>query len=130
MYVLRDCVLMIRVCVYLKQKINKLSTITMESCYSIVLYLKTRHYKQPYGKFGLGNDLKFSQAVFEKLNGATDPVTGCSIEMELTEEIGHLAVPIGSLHCCLAELKENVAIISKEIFKTTQLEDQDFVPLQ
>jgi len=86
--------------------------------------------KLPYGKFSLGWEKASSVEIFAMLKGKRDSDHVCSIQMELSQEIAGLPVPINIINCSLEELKENVAVISREIFRIAQLEDGDIIPLK
>ncbi|WP_025146447.1 hypothetical protein [Pedobacter jeongneungensis] len=86
--------------------------------------------KLAYGKFSLGRDKTSSMEIFGLLKGKSEPVHPCFIQMELSQDIAGLPVPIGMIYCSLEELKENIAVISREIFRIAQLEDGDIIPLQ
>jgi hypothetical protein len=95
----------------------------METVFNITLSLQLKRARFAYGKFSLGTDRQTALEIFGKLRGKIDPKGACAIHMELCQEISGLSVPIGVLQCCLEELKDNVAIISREILRISQLED-------
>ncbi|WP_147273636.1 hypothetical protein [Pedobacter chinensis] len=102
----------------------------METRFTISLSLQVPNGKLPYGRFMLGTEMKVAQEIFAMLKGKNEPIQGCCIQLELLEEIAALPVPIGVLNCCLEDLKENIAIISKEIFRISNLEDDGFKTLK
>jgi hypothetical protein len=78
-----------------------------------------------YGRFCLGNDRSSADEIFQRLKGSTKEVAGCYLKIELLEEIMGLPVPSGLISCTLDDLKENIAIISKEVFRIANLENKD-----
>ena len=102
----------------------------MDTVFSITVSLKLKDKKLPYGKFSLGRDKDSSMEIFALLKGKDESKDSCSIEMELSQQISGLPVPIGSIQCCLAELKENVALLSRETFRIAQLENGNIIPLE
>jgi hypothetical protein len=94
----------------------------MRTSYSITLSLQVPAGVHYYGTFQLGENRKEAKSVFKKLKGKKDPVSGCCIQMELSEKIGGIAVSINVLNCCTEDLKENIALITREIFRISQLE--------
>lgn len=64
------------------------------------------------------------------LKGKSGDGHACSIQPELSHQIAGLPVPISMIHYSLEELKENVAVISREIFRIAQLEEGDITPLE
>ncbi|MBB6238011.1 hypothetical protein HDC90_002639 [Pedobacter sp. AK013] len=95
----------------------------METRFTINISLQGPGGKITYGKFSLGRDKKEANEIFSSLKGNAENVSGCSLKIEFLEEIMGLPVPIGRINCCLDELKENIAIISKEIFRIAHLEN-------
>jgi hypothetical protein len=94
----------------------------MEIRFSIVVTLDTPTGKKSFGSFELGRERETAYKIFEALIGNIDSGSSRYICMELREEIVGLPVPLGILYCRLEELKENTAIITREIFKVHHLE--------
>ncbi|MEH3114818.1 hypothetical protein [Pedobacter terrae] len=95
----------------------------METLFTINISLQGPAGKITYGRFSIGRDKKEATEIFSQLKGSTEEATGCSLKVEFLEEIMELPIPIGTLNCNLDELKENIAIISKEIFRIAHLEN-------
>ncbi len=95
----------------------------METRFTINISLQGPAGKITYGKFSLGSDKKEASEIFSQLKGSTEEAPGCSLKIEFLEEIMELPILTGTLNCNLEELKENIAIISKEIFRIAHLED-------
>jgi hypothetical protein len=95
----------------------------METRFTINVSLQGPAGKFTYGKFSLGHDKKEASEIFLRLKGSAENVPGCSLKIEFLEEIMGLPIPIGTINCSLDELKENIAIISREIFRIAHLEN-------
>ncbi|MBC6111408.1 hypothetical protein ACFOG5_22710 [Pedobacter fastidiosus] len=94
----------------------------MEIRFSVHITIETSTGRKEFGNFELGANRETATELFTLLKGTTTPSGSRYILLEFTEDIAGLAVPIGIKHCCLDELKENTAIITRAIFKTHQLE--------
>lgn len=92
---------------------------TMETRFSITVTLGTANGGKAFGSFDMGTDKNSSTAI-QTVKGR--PFGQRHISVELMEWIADLPVPIGIVHCNLEELKENIALITKEIFKIHHLE--------
>ncbi|MBO9674624.1 MAG: hypothetical protein J7577_14350 [Sphingobacteriaceae bacterium] len=95
----------------------------METHFTINLSLEGPGGKINYGKFFLGGNKKEASEIFSLLKGSTENIPGCSLKMEFMEEMMELPILIGTLNCNLDKLKENITIISKEIFRIAHLEN-------
>ncbi|MGM9476152.1 hypothetical protein ACS5PU_06970 [Pedobacter sp. GSP4] len=95
----------------------------MENKHAITLSLLVPTGLHTYGSFLLGTNRREAKNIFGMLKGKPGPMQGCCIQMELCEEIGGISFSIAVFHCCSENLKENVALISREIFRISQLED-------
>lgn len=95
----------------------------METRFTISISLQGPGGKITYGSFSLGRDKKEASEIFSLLKGSAEDAGGCSLKIEFLEEIMELPIPIGTINCSLDELKENIATISKEIFRIAHLEN-------
>jgi len=95
----------------------------METRFTINISLQGPGGKITYGKFSLGKDKKEASEIFSLLKGNAEDTPGCSLKIEFLEEIMELPIPIGTINYSLDELKENIAIISREIFRIAHLEN-------
>ncbi|MFF5380349.1 hypothetical protein [Pedobacter suwonensis] len=95
----------------------------METRFIINISLQGPAGKIAYGQFSLGRDKKEATEIFSQLKGSEEDAPGCSLKIEFMEEIMELPILIGTKNCNLDELKENIAIISKEIFRIAHLEN-------
>ncbi|MGN7986186.1 hypothetical protein ACTJKC_02540 [Pedobacter sp. 22226] len=82
-----------------------------------------------YGRFCLGGDREQAHEIFSKLSGHPGKSGRLPLKIEFLEEVMGLPVPCGILHCSLEQLRENIALISKEIFRIAHLENKDIGPL-
>lgn len=98
----------------------------MKKSFIISLSLQTPDGALPYAKFSLGADQQTATSIFAMLKGKAEVSKPCGITVQLLEEIGELPVPIGVMVCNVDELKENVALISKELFRIAHLENTGF----
>ncbi|KIA93559.1 hypothetical protein OC25_12350 [Pedobacter kyungheensis] len=94
----------------------------MENKYAVTLSLLVPIGLHTYGSFFLGTDRREAKNIFGMLKGKTEPIQGCCIQMELCEEISGISISIAVLHCCSENLKDNIAVISREVFRISQLE--------
>jgi hypothetical protein len=94
----------------------------MDTKFTLIVTLQLPESKLDYGKFAVGNEIHVARNIFSMLKGRREAVPGYHIKIELVEEILSLPVTLDSLYCCLEELKENVAVISKEILRHAVLE--------
>ncbi len=95
----------------------------METRFTINVSLQGPAGKISYGRFSLGSDKKEASEIFSQLKGSMEAAPGCSLKIEFIEEIKELPIVTGAINCNLDELKENIAIISKEIFRIAHLEN-------
>lgn len=103
--------------------LKKIQHLAMETRFTINISLQGPGGKITYGKFSLGKDKKEASEIFSLLKGSAEDVPGCSLKIEFLEELMELPIPIGTINCSLDELKENIAIITKEIFRIAHLEN-------
>lgn len=82
----------------------------MDTKFKVVVALQLPDGKLEFGKFSLGTELNVARNIFSMLKGKGKAVPGNHIKIELVEEILSLPVTLGSLYCCLEELKENVGV--------------------
>lgn len=97
----------------------------METRFTLTISLQLPQGKLTYGRLSLGKEREAAWEMFSSLKGEMKPISGCHILMEFCEEIQELPVPLGLRYCGLEQLKENIGIISKEIFRISHLENGD-----
>jgi hypothetical protein len=99
----------------------------MRDRFEISVMLNLPDEKHRYCTFEIGKDKKTALEIFDSLKGRLDPVPTCCIAMELNQAGDPFPIPIATLYCGLEELKENTAILSKEIFRLVHLEHNRFL---
>ena len=93
-----------------------------ESKYYIELHIKTGNDFQCYGKFFLGKNRKLANDISQKLKGSKNVTDKTILHLDLVEAKNELPINIQMISCSLDELAENSKIITKEIFKFSNLE--------
>jgi hypothetical protein len=93
-----------------------------ESKYHIELHVKTGNDFQCYGKFFLGNNRKLANTIFRQLKGTRKVTEKTILHLDLVEAKNELPINIQIISCSLDELAENCKVITKEIFKFSNLE--------
>jgi hypothetical protein len=94
----------------------------VETKYHIQLHVKTGNDFQCYGKFFLGKNRKLANDIFQKLKGSKKVTDKTILHLDLVEARNELPTNIQMISCSLDELAENCKIITKEIFKFSNLE--------
>jgi len=94
----------------------------VETKYHIQLHVKTGNDFQCYGKFFLGKNRKLANDIFQKLKGSRKVTDKTILHLDLVEARNELPTNIQMISCSLDELAENCKIITKEIFKFSNLE--------
>jgi len=93
-----------------------------ETRYHIELHVKTGNDFQCYGKFFLGKNRKLANNIFHQLKGIRKVTDKTILHLDLVEAKNELTTNIQMISCSLDELAENCKIITKEIFKFSNLE--------
>lgn len=94
-----------------------------ETKFYIQLHINTIDGVQCYGKFMLGKDEKFASNVFKKLKGNKRVNDKTVLHLDLVETRNELPINIRMISCSLEELAENCKIITREVFKFSNLEE-------
>jgi len=92
-----------------------------ETRFYIQLNIKIGSDFQCYGKFLLGNNKKFANDTFQKMRGNKKVNDKTILHLDLVEKRNGLPLNIQMISCSLEELAENCKIITKEIFKFSNL---------
>ncbi|HEY4198286.1 MAG TPA: hypothetical protein VGM63_22250 [Mucilaginibacter sp.] len=95
----------------------------MKTNFYIVLNLKTVNGFERYSRFYVGNDRDFAYNLFAKMQGSENIREEDILHLDLMETVNGLPFNLKVLNCTLAELGENCKIITKEIFKHTNLDE-------
>ena len=94
-----------------------------QTAFNIVLNIKTCNGFDCFGKFFVGNNKKFAQAVFDQLKGRKNVDEKSILQLDLVETINGLPANMQMISCSLEELAENCKIITKETFKFLNMEE-------
>ena len=94
----------------------------METKFYILLSVKTSRGFEIYGQYFLGDDRETANALFAGFEGSADMEDPLLLHIDLMETTGELPAKINTICCTLDELSYNVKMISKEIFRTKNLQ--------
>lgn len=95
----------------------------MQTGFYIVINLKTAAGIETLGRFELGNNRSFAHRIFSLLYGRPVNSEEGVIYLDLMETKERLPMNLQVHYCTLAELGENIKIITKEMFKHLTLTD-------
>ena len=94
----------------------------METQFYITLTLKTGKGLETFAKFFIGNDREKALAIFEQLKGRHDASENDVLYLDFMETIQGIPMNLDVITCTLNQLAENCRIITKELFKSENLE--------
>ena len=94
----------------------------METQFYITLTFKTFKGLESFAKFFIGNDRERAFAIFEKLKGMDNVSEDHVLYIDFMETIEGLPINLNVITCTLNQLAENCRIITKELFKSENLE--------
>lgn len=83
--------------------------------------MKTANDFLPFAKFYIGNDRDAALDIFRQLKGSTEVSDRNVLQLDFIETVENLPVNLKVIGCTLAELSENTAIITREVFKLFSL---------
>ena len=95
----------------------------METQFYITLTLKTPRGLESFSKFFIGNDKERAFDIFQQLKGTHDVSEKNVLYVDFVETKNGLPVNLAVITCTLNELAENCRTITKELFKSENLED-------
>jgi len=95
----------------------------METSFEISLNMKTAKGLITYASFYLGSDQRFAKRLFDLMQGEKEIKENSVISMDLTRRQEGIPYPISILHCNWEHLAHNTKIITKEVFKELNLEN-------
>ena len=95
----------------------------MASEFHIILSIKTPKSMEDFARFLLGNNRHSAESIFNKLTGRTEVNDKDVLYINLIETKEGLPFNLYMITCTLNELAENCRIITKEVFKSSALED-------
>ena len=99
----------------------------MDTQFYITFSFKTNEDYKVFAKFFIGNNREIAYAIFKKLNGSDEVNEMSVLFMDFIETWEGLPKNLKVKSCTLQELAENCSIITKELFKFTNLEG--YMPL-
>lgn len=94
----------------------------METQFYITLTLKTLKGFESFAKFFIGNDRQRAIDIFRQLKGVHNVSEENVLYIDFLETKEGLPVNLDVITCTLNQLAENCRIITKEIFKSENLE--------
>ena len=95
----------------------------MTTAFFIEFNMKTAAGFERFACFDLGRDREFALRLFSTLAGHAPMGDDGVLHIDLVEKRQGLPVNILVLNCSVAELSNNVKIITRELFKRINLED-------
>lgn len=95
----------------------------MKTTFYIVVNLKTIDGFQSYGRFFIGNNREAAHNLFSRLKGNLDFSEHDILHLDLMETKDGLPISIKVMSCTLNQLSTNCKIITKEVFKLLNLEE-------
>ena len=99
----------------------------MGTSFEISLNMKTAKGLFTYASFYLGSDQKFAKRLFDLMQGEKEIKENSVISMDLTKRQEGIPYPVSILHCNWEHLAHNTKIITKEVFKELNLENNKFL---
>ncbi|MDI3321437.1 hypothetical protein [Pinibacter soli] len=95
----------------------------MRTGFYIIINIKTCEGIEPFGTLEIGKDRVFARRLFGLLKGRPVNSDEGVIHLDLMETKDGLPMNLEVLYCTLAELGENMQIITKEVFKCQALQN-------
>jgi len=95
----------------------------MKTGFYIIINIKTCEGVETFGTIEIGRDRAFARQLFAMLKGRPVNSDEGVIYLDLMEAKDGLPMNLEVLYCTLAELGENVQIVTKEMFKYVTLKD-------
>jgi hypothetical protein len=89
----------------------------MDKQYFIIVDMKSLHGYLELAKFSLGNNLRFSNKVFSRLQVIDIGDKAMALRVELLATGAEVNEVLRTSYCTLKQLKENCEIITKEVFR-------------
>lgn len=86
--------------------------------------MKTTKGLETYARFYLGSNEKFAGSLFDLMHGEREIKENSVISMDLTKRQGGIPYPMSILHCNWDHLAFNTKIITKEVFKGLNLDQE------
>ncbi|WP_343624899.1 hypothetical protein [Flavobacterium lindanitolerans] len=96
----------------------------MDNLFFISLNIKTAAGFETYATYNLGSNKEKAKAIFDQLHGSLDISDKTVLTMDFTEMKEGIPLPIAMLDCTFDQIIYNTRIISREIFKNLNLEEE------
>ena len=93
----------------------------MHTAIYIDISIQTPEGPKRLGRFELGADREAARVLFKRLKGSPEVDQGDMLYMEFVEEVNGLPVNLDILTCDLQELGFNSMLITKEMFRLSNL---------
>lgn len=100
-----------------------IQTASMEISFTIQLNIKVTGGFESYGKFCLGSDARFAEALFKKLKGREQVDEKNMLTLDFIQTANGLPINVKMISCNLEEMTENCRIITMELFKHLNLQN-------
>ncbi|WP_153796681.1 hypothetical protein [Foetidibacter luteolus] len=94
----------------------------MKNAFYIILNMKSGSDYETFGKFMLGNDKRFAENLFNRLQGSRVVQNSNPIQLDFVEMKDGLPANLNVMCCNLQQLTDNCRLITKEIFKMLNME--------
>lgn len=95
----------------------------MDNFFYISLNIKTLSGFDSYATYSLGSDKKQAATIFNQLKGSSELSDKTILTMDLTEMRDGIPLPLKMVECTFQDIIYNTKIITREIFKNLNLED-------
>lgn len=94
----------------------------MDNLFSISLNIKTTSGFESFVTYNLGVDKDKAAKIFAQLKGSPNLTGATVLTVDFTEMENGIPLPVNMLECTFDEVLENTKIITREIFKNLNLE--------
>lgn len=96
----------------------------MENYFYISLNIKTFSGIDSYATYNIGGDREKANQIFSQLRGSKPLSDQTVLTMDLTQINDGIPFPIKMLGCTFDEVAYNTKVITREIFKSLNLEEE------
>ncbi len=97
----------------------------MKNGFFITMNMRMATGFETFGQFILGESDHFARSLFEKLHGTKEISDRDVLHLDLTHFRNDLPIDLTILNCSLEELTDNCRLISKELFRVNNLNEED-----
>jgi hypothetical protein len=96
---------------------------SMDTKFYILLTMKTPTGPESFAKFFIGNNRAVAYDLFRKLKGSPEVDERNVLHLDFMETKDDLPLNLKLITCTLDELAENCKLITKEVFKISNLKE-------